>query len=88
MKNIKNFKSFNESKLIKESIALDYLEKLYDIGGLSSDAYDIVKYEDSEYLKSFDKLENPSEIKKKVLDHLDNVGAISSDVYDIEMENI
>jgi hypothetical protein len=88
MKNIKNFKSFNESKLIKESIALDYLEELYHIGGLSSDAYDVVKHEDSDYLKSFDKLENPSEIKKKVLDHLNDVGAISSDVYDIEMENI
>jgi hypothetical protein len=56
MKNIKNFKSFNESKFIKESIALDYLEELYHIGGLSSDAYDVVKHEDSDYLNSFDEL--------------------------------
>lgn len=73
---------------ISESIALDYLEHLYDIGGLSSDAYDITLAEDSDRLKSFDKLENAKMIRKKVLRHLNSTGAISGDVYDLEMENL
>jgi hypothetical protein len=86
MKNIKNFRSFNES--INESIALEYLEEIYDRGGLSSDAYDMVRMEDEDYLKEFDKIGDEYEIRKKVLKYLDTVGAISSDVYDIEMENL
>lgn len=73
---------------ISESIALDYLEHLYDIGGLSSDAYDITLAEDSDRLKSFDSMENSKKIKKRVLKYLNSTGAISSDVYDLEMENL
>jgi hypothetical protein len=83
---MKYLKKFNES--FNESIALEYLKDLYHIGGISSDAYDMVKYEDEDYLMSFDDIGNSSEIKKKVLDHLNHVGAISTDVYELEMENI
>ena len=83
---MKHLKRFNES--FNESIALDYLKDLYHIGGISSDAYDLVKHEDEDYLMSFDKLGDTSKIKKEVLNHLNNVGAISTDVYELEMENI
>lgn len=83
---MKYLKRFNES--FNESIALDYLKDLYHIGGISSDAYDLVKHEDEDYLISFDKLGDISKIKKEVLNHLSDVGAISTDVYELEMENI
>lgn len=83
---MKHIKRFNES--FNESIALDYLKDLYHIGGISSDAYDLVKHEDEDYLISFDKLGDISKIKKEVLNHLSDVGAISTDVYELEMENI
>jgi hypothetical protein len=83
---MKYLKKFNES--FNESIALEYLKDLYHIGGISSDAYDMVKHEDEDYLMGFDDIGNSSEIKKKVLDHLNDVGAISTDVYELEMENV
>jgi hypothetical protein len=83
---MKYLKKFNES--FNESIALDYLKRLYQIGGISSDVYDMVKHEDEDHLISFDEIGDSSKIKKKVLKHLNNVGAISTDVYELEMENI
>lgn len=83
---MKHLKKFNES--FNKSTSLDYLKDLYHIGGISSDAYDLVKHEDEDYLMSFDKLVDTSKIKKEVLNHLNNVGAISTDVYELEMKNI
>lgn len=80
--------SESKLKVFNESKSLNYLKHLYQIGGISSDAYDIVKHEDEDYLVSIDKLGDTSEIKKEVLNHLNNVGAISTDVYELEMENI
>jgi hypothetical protein len=73
-------------KRFNESTSLDYLKDLYHNGGISSDAYNLVKHEDD--LISFDKLCDISKIKKGVLNYLSDVGAISTDVYQLEMENI
>jgi|LakMenEpi03Aug12_release.lakeMendotaPanAssembly.Ray.scaffolds.fasta_scaffold1905933_1 hypothetical protein len=75
-------------KRFNESTSLDYLKDLYHNGGISSDAYDLVKHEDEDYLMSFDKLGDISKIKKEVLNHLSDVGAISTDVYKLEMSKI
>lgn len=75
-------------KRFNESTSLDYLKDLYHNGGISSDAYDLVKHEDEDYLMSFDKLGDISKIKKEVLNHLSDVGAISTDVYKLEMAKI
>jgi hypothetical protein len=80
MKNIKNFKKFNES------ISLDYLEEIYHRGAISSDVYDLVLHEDGDYLDSLEGDER--EVKKKVLKLLNGVGGISTDAYYLEMENI
>lgn len=79
-------KKFDE---FKNSIALKYLKELYDIGGISTDVYEITLYEDKDNILSFDELGNEREIKKKVLNYLyKDVGGISTDVYDMEIGNI
>jgi hypothetical protein len=85
MKNIKSFNSFNESR-VNESIALDYLEEIYNRGAISSDAYDLVSMEEGDYLYSLEGDE--VEVKKEVLDLLNDIGAISTDAYQLEMENL
>ena len=81
---IRSLKS-NESK-INESIALDYLKNIYQIGAISSDVYDLVLHEDGDYLDSLKGDER--DVKKKVLKLLDDVGGISTDAYRLEMENL
>ena len=76
MKYIKEFKNYHQ---IKESVGEDYLEELYDRGAISTDVYDLIKFEED--LSSF-------ETKKDLLHHLNNVGGISSDVYDMELSQL
>jgi hypothetical protein len=76
-----NTESLSENSL-NESIAIDYLDELYDKGAISSDVYDMVRHEDD--LSIFDKVGNDKEIRIKVLNHLDDVGGISSDVSQME----
>jgi ribosomal protein S20 len=76
-----NTESLSENSF-NESIAIDYLDELYDKGAISSDVYDMVRHEDD--LSIFDKVGNDKEIRIKVLNHLDDAGGISSDVSQME----
>jgi ribosomal protein S20 len=76
-----NTKSLSENPF-NESVALDYLDELYDKGAISSDVYDMVRHEDD--LSLFDKVGMDKEIRIKVLNHLDDMGGISSDVSEME----
>jgi hypothetical protein len=79
---MKHLKRFNES------VALNYMKELYNDGGMSTDVYQTVLSEDTDKLTEFDKLEDKSKIKRKVLELLDDIGGISSDVYSMELENL